>query len=129
MTVMTADKTMTPEMQAYLHNHSFHDGDIAKWGESHCHNDFDRSERFIVRMPRPDYDGRCLIESIAPDPVFVDCHGHLSHAWTRIAYIEHADEDAANLDLDRYAVIDGSHQTVVNPEEHGWQVVDGIAIR
>ena len=124
-----SDDGMTPEMRAYLHDHSFHDGDVAKWGERHCHSDYDRSERFIVRRPRPDSDGQCMIESIAPAPVFVDCHGHLSCAWTKLAYIEHADEDAETLGLGEYAVTDGCHQTVVRPEEHGWRIVDGIALR
>ena len=119
--------SMTPEMRAYLHDHSFHDGDVAKWGERHCHNDYDRSERFIVRAPRPDGDGRCMIESVAPEPL-VDCHGHLSGAWTRLEYIEHADEDAGALDLGRYAVTDGCHRTVVDPERYGWQVVNGVAV-
>lgn len=112
--IETAEKTPWQIEHEYLH--SFHDGDIVRWKAEKCFNDYDRSERFICRKPRPDTDGHCLIESIAPEPVSVDCHGHLPCAMTRIEYLEHAEVD---IDLMPYRVaVDGCGRTIVNMKEN-----------
>lgn len=123
MAVNMKSGNMTREMGEYLHIHSFHDGDVVRWADSQCFNDYDRSQRFICRGPRPDADGRCYIEEIAPD-AHVDCHGHLSRALTHLDYIEYADEE---IDVSAYAVVDGFGATIVDPEGHGYVVEDGIA--
>lgn len=91
MATHETEHEMTPEMQEHLHIHSFHDGDAVRWRDGHFSDEYEASERFILRTPRPDGDERCIIERIAPD-FLADCHGHLPRATTSLHYIEHADD-------------------------------------